>query len=243
VLNEPATYLEGVLAEVDAPLARSTPPAGAPASRTVLDRRSESPLVILRGAIASGQDVLAVCAEVSRRLGGLAARAGGFALISYHSLERQPEVAGSFPHLVMLDPPACAAALALAQGGSGYTHLAWGAAELRFAWQMHELEYGLRASLAALYRGLRVPGRVAGEELEQLLRTEGPHGRPARVAGRLVRVLAELGLVSLDRLAPALEMASETPTELERSPAYRVYQQRYEDGQKFLSGEQLRPSA
>jgi hypothetical protein len=118
--------------------------------------------------------------------------------------------------------------------------MAWGEAELRFAWQMHELEYALRASLAALYRGVRARGRVAGEELEQLLRTEGHHGRPARVAGRLVRVLAELELVSLDRLAPALQMASEAPTELERSPAYRAYQQRFEDGQRFLSGEQLR---
>ena len=242
VLGEPATYLQGVLAELDAPLGCGMPPAGRPASRTVLDRRGESPLVVLRDAIASGQGVLAVCAEVSRRVGGLAARAGGFALISHHSLERHPGVADSFAHLVMLDPPACAAGIALAQGGSGYTHLAWGAAELRFAWQMHELEYGMRASLAALYRGVRLPGRVAGEELEQLLRREGPHGRPARVAGRLVRVIAELELVSLDRLAPALEMASEAPTELERSPAYRVYQQRYEDGQKFLSGEQLRPS-
>jgi single-stranded-DNA-specific exonuclease len=208
----------------------------------VLDRRGESPLVVLRDAIASGQGVLAVCAEVSRRLGGLATRVGGFALTSYHSLERQPGFADSFAHLVMLDPPAFAGGMALAQAGSGYAHMAWGAAELRFAWQMHELEYGLRASLAALYRGVKVPGRVAGEELEQLLRTEGPHGRPARVAGRLVRVLAELGLVSLDRLAPALEMASEAPTELGRSPAYRAYQQRYEDGQRFLSGEQLRPS-
>jgi single-stranded-DNA-specific exonuclease len=243
VLGEPASYLEGVLAELDAPLDAGTRPTESPRSRTVIDRRGQSPLVVLRDAIASGQPVLAVCAEVSRRVEGLESRAGGFALISYHSLERQPEVAGSFPHVVMLDPPACAAAAACAQAGSGYTHLAWGQAELRFAWQMHELEYALRASLAALYRGVRARGRVAGEELEQLLRTQGHHGRPARVAGRLVRVLAELGLVSLDRLGPALQMASEAPTELERSPAYRVYQQRYEDGQKFLSGEQLRPSA
>jgi hypothetical protein len=58
----------------------------------------------------------------------------------------------------------------------------------------------------------------------------------------LVRVLAELQLVSLDRLGPALQMASEAPTVLERSPAFRIYQQRYEDGYRFLSGEQLRPS-
>jgi single-stranded-DNA-specific exonuclease len=239
VLCEPATYLDGVMAELDAPL-ESGPPTRV--SRTILDRRGQSPLVVLRDAIASGQSVLAVCAEVSRRLAGLESRAGGFALASYHGLERKPELAAEFAHLVALDPPSSEAAAALAPSESGYTHLAWSEAELRFAWQMHELEYGLRASLAALYRGVRARGRVAGGELEQLLRAEGRHGRPARVAGRLVRVLAELELVSLDRLSPALEVASEAPTVLERSPAYRVYRQRYEDGQKFLSGEHHRPS-
>ena len=87
--------------------------------------------------------------------------------------------------------------------------MAWGEPELRFAEQMHELEYGLRTSLVALYRGLRLRERVAGEELERLLRGDGPHGRPARLAGRLIRVLAELELVSLDRDLPALAIASE----------------------------------
>ena len=255
VLGEPATYLEGVLAELDAPVDSGTPlaeldaavdsriaPASPAVSPTVLDRRGQSPLVVLRDAIASGQAVLAVCAEVSRRLEGLESRAAGFALSSYHGLERQPELAASFCHMVMLDPPTSALAAGVAQGGGRYIHLAWGEAELRFALQMHELEYGLRASLATLYRGIRARGRVAGGELEQLLRAEGRHGLPARVAGRLVRILTELQLVSLDRLAPALLMASEAPTALERSPAYRAYQQRYEDGHRFLSGEQLRPS-
>jgi hypothetical protein len=107
---------------------------------------------------------------------------------------------------------------------------------------MHELEYGLRASLTALYRALRHRGRAAGEELERLLRGDGPHGRPARLAGRLTRVLAELELVSLDRDLPALAVAGTTQTELELSPAYRVYAQRHEDGRRFLSSANLRPS-
>ena len=243
VLGEPATYLEGVLAELDALLDQA--PVGAspaPPARMVADRRGHSSLVVLREAVASGEGgVLAVCADVSRRLAGLEARAGGFALVSHHALERRPELAAGFAHIVLLDPPASKAQLDAAEGGSGHTHLAWGAAELRFAWQMHELEYGLRASLAALYRGVRARGRVAGGELEQLLRAEGRHGRPARVAGRLVRVLAELALVSLDRQTPALQAASEAPTALERSCAYRVYRQRYEDGKRFLSAEGLLP--
>jgi len=100
---------------------------------------------------------------------------------------------------------------------------------------MHELEYGLRASLVALYRSLRLRGRVTGQELEQLLRGDGPHGRPARLAARLIKVLAELELVSLDRDLPALEIAGAAPTMLERSAAYRAYAQRYEDGRRFLT--------
>ena len=124
-----------------------------------------------------------------------------------------------------------------------FTHLAWGEPELRFAEQMHELEYGLRASLVALYRSLRARGRVTGEELERLLRGDGPHGRPARLAARLIRVLAELELVSLDRDLPALAIAGTAPTALERSPAYRAYEQRYEDGRRFLSKAKPRQSS
>jgi single-stranded-DNA-specific exonuclease len=108
---------------------------------------------------------------------------------------------------------------------------------------MHELEYGLRDSLASLYRGLRQRERVSGEELERLLRGNGPYGRPARLAGRLVKVLAELGLVSLDRDLLALAIAGRAPTELHHSPSYRAYAKRYEDGTRFLSNANHRPSA
>jgi hypothetical protein len=110
---------------------------------------------------------------------------------------------------------------------------------------MHELEYGLRASLAPLYRALRDRGRVTGEELEHLLRDDSDKARPARparLAGRLIRVLAELGLVSLDRDLPALAIAGTAPTQLERSPSYRVYVERLEDGRRYLSSAKLRPS-
>jgi single-stranded-DNA-specific exonuclease len=249
VLGEPADYLAETLSELDRGSehehgARAASPAP---RRALIDRREESPLAVLADAVASGEPVLAVCAEVSRRLAGLAARSGGFSLASYHAIERDPGLTARFVHLVALDPPAGAAAAALlecahpitlATGGAmpwGYAHLAWGEPELRFAEQMHELEYGLRPPLAALYRGLRQRGRAAGEELERLLRGDGPHGRPARLAGRLIRVLAELELVSLDRDLPALAIAGSAPTALERSPAYRAYAQRHEDGRRYLS--------
>jgi single-stranded-DNA-specific exonuclease len=234
VVGETGVYLDAVLGEFDAALER--PARGAGGTRRTIDRRGESPLAILAdvGGCGAGA-VLAVCADVPRRLPGLAARTGGFALTSYHALERAPELAGAYTHLVALDPPAHSGSAQLLSTGAGYTHLAWGAAELRFAVQMHELEYGLRTWLAALYRTVRSRTRVSGEELEHLLRGDGAQARPARVGGRLIRVLAELGLVSLNRDLPALALAGTAQTALERSEAYRAYTRRLEDGRQYLS--------
>jgi single-stranded-DNA-specific exonuclease len=232
VLGEPEDYVRAVFQELARP--PDEPPPDVLGARHTMDRRGQSPLAVLADALAAGP-VLAVCADVGRRLPGLSARIGGFSLISYHGLESDPAAGASFPQLVALDPPACRSHAALLELGEGYTHLGWGDPELRFTQQMHELEYGLRASLVALYRALRPRQRVAGEELEHLLRGEGPHGRPARLAGRLVKVLAELELVSLDPELPALAIAGVAPTALDRSPSYRVYSQRHEDGRQFLS--------
>jgi len=262
-------YMHAVLAELDPPTPNSLPAApgsrrrdeapappaclvpepprpavedrGANAGRAVLDRRGESPLAVLVDALAGGGQVLGACADVARRIGGLRGRVGGFALVCYHDLQRRPELIARFEQIVALDPPPSEALARLLSTGSGITHLAWGQNELRFAQQMHELEYDLRTPLAALYRGLRHRGRVAGEELERLLRGDGPHGRPARLAARLIKVLVELGLVSLDRDLPALAVAQASRTVLERSAAYRVYAQRYEDGRRYLSSANLPP--
>ncbi|HTX09487.1 MAG TPA: single-stranded-DNA-specific exonuclease RecJ [Solirubrobacteraceae bacterium] len=240
VVGEVEDYLAAVLGELDCEL---SPPPGEAGSagpviartRTVLDRRGHSPLAVLADALAAGGRVLAVCADTGRRLAGLRPRTGGFALSSYHGLGREWSIAEGFAQLVALDPPSSTAAATLLDAGRGFTHVAWGEPELRFAQQMHELEYGLRAPLTVLYRALRERERVAGEELEHLLRGDGPHGRPAHLAARLIKVLAELELVSLDRDLPALAIASDAPTKLEHSPAYRVYAQRYEDGRRYLS--------
>jgi single-stranded-DNA-specific exonuclease len=234
VIAEPGDYLTAVLSELDHPPTPARAQRGdrpARAERRVIDRRGESPLAVLHDAIAAGGPVLAVCADVPRRLDGLRARGGGFALVCHQALEREPQLALGFRQLVILDPPATE----LRGMGEGFIQLAWGEPELRFAEQMHELEYGLRASLVAFYRALRERQRAAGEELERLLRGDGPHGRSARLAARLVRVLAELELVSLDRDLPALAIAGAAPTALDRSPSFRAFAQRYEDGRRYLS--------
>jgi len=151
------------------------------------------------------------------------------------NLARDPGLAGGFAHLVALDPPATPGQEAAARTGA-FTHLAWGEPELRFSRQILEQELGLRASLVALYRSLRERDGAAGGELEAALRGDGSHGRSAALAGRLVRVLTELGLVSLDREGPALRVVQGAErTELERSAAYRAYGKRLEDGLRFLS--------
>ena len=156
-------------------------------------------------------------------------------MCSYAALERAPGLADAHTHLVALDPPAHAHHEDLLRCGRGFTHLAWGQAELRFAQQVHELEYGLRDSLVALYRDARDAGGAEGESLEQMLRGDGSHPRSPALAGRLLRVLAELELVLVHRDRQVLEVPAAQRTALDRSAAFRAYEERYEDGVRFLT--------
>jgi single-stranded-DNA-specific exonuclease len=238
-------YLDEVLAEVDADLCppdAATRDRGVP-RRAIVDCRGHSPLSVLADAVSGGEPVLALCADVTRRLAGLRERVGGFTLASYAQLESDPAPAFAHPHVVALDPPCGPVADRLLRAGEGIAWLAWGEAERRFAQQMHEHEYGLRTSLIVLYRALRACGRAAGSDLERLLRGDGTPGRSPRLAGRLVRVLSELELARLDRDPPALAILGHTPTALDRSVAFRFYSQVYEDGQRYLNSANLRAGA
>jgi single-stranded-DNA-specific exonuclease len=175
--------------------------------------------------------VLVVAADAQLRARQLAPILGGFALCSHGALARDPSLAAADAHVVMLDPPA-----GPIRPQGAMTHLAWGQPELRFAQQIHEREYALRAQLTATYRALRATGGAAGEELEELLRGDPRTPRPAALAGRLLRVLAELHLVSLDPERRTLSVPVAERTALERSEAYRAYLKRYEDGRRFLTG-------
>ncbi len=257
----PEGYLEAALAEVDAaldgsPAARSPSPRSpsrypspsAPAARlsgtrTVVDCRGHSPLAVLVDAVAGGGPVLALCADVARRLPGLRDRVGGFTLAAYGELEADPSAALAFAHVVALDPPTGAAGDRALRAGAGIASLAWGEPETRFAAQMLKHEYELRAELVSVYRALRPYGRVDGSELEQLLRGAGAHGRSPRLAGRLVRVLSELKLVELVRDPPALAILDHAPTALDRSAAFRFYSEVYEKGKRYLNSAKHRAGA
>jgi single-stranded-DNA-specific exonuclease len=183
-----------------------------------------------------------VTAHAPHRARALAPRVGGFALTSWAALEDDPALAAPFAHVVAVDPPP--RPLLDHPSGEGWTHIAWGTPELDFALRIHEWNFALRQPLTAVYRALRAGNGASGEACETVLRGEGPQPRSAALAGRLVRVLAELGLVAFEREGPALQVAgSPQRTALERSAAFVAYQRRFEDGRQFLSSENMRRAA
>jgi hypothetical protein len=79
-------------------------------------------------------------------------------------------------------------------------------------------------------------GAVGGEALAAILRGAGGQPRSGAVAGRLLRVLSELGLVALT--AEPLTIIVPAPagrTVLERSHAFRAYSERLCAGLEFLA--------
>jgi single-stranded-DNA-specific exonuclease len=230
VVGESADYLATVFAEVARPLDELvTPPERI--SAPVRDRRGGGIAGTVAALVASGEPVLVVAADAGLRARQLAPILGGFELCSHQALERDPAPAGPEHHVVMIDPPA-----GPLRTYGRMTHLAWGHPELRFTEQIHEREYALRASLTVTYRALRDAGGAGGEELEALLRGDPSTPLPATLAGRVIRVLAELHLVSLDPDSRTVTILVAERTALERSAAYRAYHQRYEDGRRYLSG-------
>ncbi|MGI8730109.1 MAG: hypothetical protein ACR2LK_09000 [Solirubrobacteraceae bacterium] len=238
VVGEPRDYLATAMGELVRPL---EPPAGDDAEQRlreppqpdrgrIRDRRGGGVAGTIGSLVAAGEPVLVVTADARLRERHLAPILGGFELCSHEALERDPDLARAGAQVVMLDPPP-----GPIQAHGAMTHLAWGPAELGFAQHIHERQHDLRASLTATYRALRDAGGAAGEELEALLSGDPQAPRSAILAGRVLRVLSELGLVSLDAQRMTLEVPPAERTALERSAAFRAYQRHYEDGSRWLT--------
>jgi single-stranded-DNA-specific exonuclease len=221
---------------------------GWPEARTVRDVRGGGIAGLLGDLVASGAPVLAVTAHAGQRAVALRDRVGGFAVTTWAALECDPDLAERFMHVVAVDPPPHAHLRALAEQlpGEGWTHLAWGSPELELARRVLTWELDLRAQLADLYRALRAAAAaaapeaasiaLAGDRLFGLLRGSGPQPRSGAHAGRLLRVLDELGLVEFE--CAEFSVAVPPPagrTELERSPAFRAYAERLGDGLAYLA--------
>jgi single-stranded-DNA-specific exonuclease len=185
---------------------------------------------------SSGESVLGFVADLPRRAS--LAKCGA-RLVEYGELDRSPELAREFEHVVLVDPPACPEHAALAGLGDGYLHPGWGEREHRFATAALEASLAGRAELVAVYRELRDAGeRLGGEELRDALCGSGAHPRTPEAAARCFRVLAELGLVqgAPDHGDGSVGVVSSEETELERSEAYRAYSARYQEGLRYLEG-------
>jgi single-stranded-DNA-specific exonuclease len=234
------TFSAGLAREFDRPLDAPCEPLGARPSgdrREFRDVGGTGVGGVLGDLVRSGS-VVAVVAHTGRRAKALRGRLGGFSLVAWSAVEDDPELVEGFTHVVAVDPPTRDGLLEHLPG-TGWTHLAWGPAELSFAQRIHEWDYALRAPLTDLYRAIRAAGSMDGQACEAALRGDGPQPRSAALAGRLVRVLSELRLVELRREGPALTVvAPPVRTSLERSPAFRAYQRRLEDGLRFLSSRQ-----
>ncbi|HSS05473.1 MAG TPA: single-stranded-DNA-specific exonuclease RecJ [Solirubrobacterales bacterium] len=212
------------------------PELGEGEGRTLLRPRSSPAAVIAELTSSGGGDVLAVVADRARR----AALAGqGVELADGAALEADPELASGFEHVVLVDPPQFAHLERLAirpAGAGGYAHLAWGDAEHRFALTMLDEQLARRSTLISLFRDLREAGNPSGAGLLEALRGSGPHPRGAETAARCLRVLIELDLVqgNPDGGDGSVGVVSSEGTELERSPAFRAYGARHQEGLQYL---------
>ncbi len=217
---------------------------GRPEVRALRDARGGGIAGLLGDLVAGGAPVLAVTAHAGHRAAALRDRVGGFAVATWAALEGDPSIAAGYTHVVAVDPPAHAHLSALAERlpGNGWTHLAWGGAELELARRVLAWELDLRIPLVDAYRALReargraADGAVTGEALAAILRGSGAQPRSGAVAGRLLRVLSELGLVELATAPLAVGVPpARGRTELERSDAFVAYAARLRDGLGHLA--------
>ncbi len=200
--GRPQDDAAAMFAEFEAFAAPAAPAEGPPRAASggpVRDRRGRGLLGTLGALVASGERVLVACACETTRREALRGRIGGLAICSWDALERDAGIADAFSNVVALDPPPSAALDSLLrsppQGRA--THLAWGEPELRFSLDVLDDEQRLRSDLALLYRALR----DASSAVADAARAARSPGR----AGRLLRVLHELGVVDVD--VPAMRIS------------------------------------
>ena len=191
-------------------------------------------LVASRGSLAHGR-------EAARRV---AAR-GGVALADWAALRAAPELARAFPHVVVIDPAPSARLEALAAAGSGYLHVLAEAADAGIAERALQLAYPSRAALSDAWRALGAAGEGIARVHTWRAALRGRHQRSPEAVARILRVLAEVGVVrdagsGVDR---TLEVVSSVRGELDRSQSFVAYRDAYEECLRFLSRSEAQSSS
>jgi len=126
-------------------------------------------------------------------------------------------------------------------GGAGYLHCLWTAADGEFAANVLAAEAPSRATIAAVFRRLREAGECGGAELRAAL--AGDPARPLcpETAARCLRVLRELDLVAGEPGAGGglVGVVSSKGTDLERSAAFRAYNDLQAEATRFLESRKM----
>jgi len=163
----------------------------------------------------------------------------GVALADWAALERSPAMAARFTQVVVVDPPPFPHLERAAMAGAGFLHEAWGEEDLAMAIRGHEEEWPRRAALAALYRVLRdrQSPAITEAELREVLHGPGRHPRAPEVGARRMRVLEDIGAIEWDPAPTAgtLRVVSSVAKDLELTESFAAYQERFEEGRRFLS--------
>ena len=223
------------------------PPRTAEPHRTIRDRRNEGVAALLTDLLTSGQSVLVVVADVARRRAALerlvaAVAPGGLAAVSWEALTLQSGLAEPYAHLLALDPPPVEEGIDVAASapGHGLLHLGWGEPERAFALSHWRTQLELRPSLTELWRALD-GASLEGTALEGALRGAGTYPRGGAMGGRMLRVLAELGLVEYQPAAPAhpatCRALGGVRTQLVHSAANRAYLARLSAVERHLAAD------
>jgi single-stranded-DNA-specific exonuclease len=243
--------------------------------RRLIEGRAPATVAIAE-LVSSGAGVLAVCADASRRaalangatglarfnggaaliachrcgdeeIGRLRGRAeSGLALIDFGALEREPELARAFEHVVLVDPPRgepdeLLSGLPCSEGEPGFLHVLWGEGEREFASKVLAEQWPTREGVAATYRALRQVGDCRGRRLREVLAGAGSHPLCPEASARRFRVLRELGLLqgSPEAGNGVVRVVSSVRTDLQRSAAFRAYSERLSEAQRFLARPKL----
>ena len=241
VLGEPDDFAAAVLAALSgapapaaSPAERPAATAGAPAGRAVRDRLGGGIAGTVAALVASGEPVLVACADSAAPRRGTSTAGSGASRCArgprWSASRRSPS-------------RSCTSSRSTRRSGvrpqelpgAGMVHLAWGEPETRFALAVAERDLDLRPALAGLYRALRDGGGADAGSLETALRGPGPAPRPAALAGRLLRVLVELGLVDVDAAAFTARLSPAGPTQLERSATFREATARLAEARRQLA--------
>jgi single-stranded-DNA-specific exonuclease len=232
--------------------------------------------VAIAELVSSGAGVLAVCADASRRAAlangatGLARFNGGAALIACHrcggeeiarlkgraesglaltdfgALEKEPELAAVFEHVVLVDPPRgeldeALVELPCSEAAPGFLHALWTEGEREFAGKALAEQWATREGVAATYRALRQTGDSRGCRLREALAGGDNYPLCPEAAARRFRVLRELGLLqgSPEGGDGVVRVVSSVRTDLQRSAAFRAYSERLSEAQQFLARPKL----